>query len=895
MSKDPHKPLRDDVRLLGELLGETLRRDEGIMHFERVERVRALAKLTRTGTGSEDFESLAEEMRSMPVDAALPVARSFAHFLNLANIAEQHHRVRRRREIEREPGGRPQQASIEEALPRLMRSGVSGDALYDAVCRLRIELVITAHPTEIMRRTLQHKYNRIADALAGRDRPDLTPLERESLLQAMRREIAGAWHTEEVRRERPSPLDEVRSGMAVFEETIWNAVPEFCRSLDRTLRMVIGRGLPLEVAPIRFGSWIGGDRDGNPSVTPDVTRRAALMSRWTALSLYAREIEALRFELSMTRASEELQARAGGTYEPYRSVLRELQRRVEASLRIAGQELAGVESEPDPMTLGDIDDLAEPLRLCDRSLRWAGNEVIADGRLADVLRRVAAFGLTLVRLDVRQEASRHTDAVDAIARHLGMGSYTSWPEERRIDFLLNLLTQNRRLSLDGMQADARVTELLDTFRMIAAIPRDSLGAYVITQAGRASDVLAVELLQREAGVKHPLRVVPLFETARDLRASADVMNGLLSIPWYRTRVMRDEGRQEVMVGYSDSAKEIGRLAAAWELYKAQETIVAACRDHDVPITLFHGRGGSVGRGGGPTYLAIQSQPPGSVDGTLRVTEQGEMIQAKFGLPGIAVRTLEVYMTATLEATLSKPRGADREWRATMERVAAAARAGFRRTVYDDPRFLRYFSAATPEAELDALHIGSRPARRTSDGGLQTLRAIPWQFAWTQTRLLLASWLGVDEMLGTGVSDADRDVCRRMYREWPFFRSTVDLIEMALAKADAGIAAHYDRYLVGPDLHDLGRELRARLIRAANAVLEITGHARLLEENAVLRRSIDVRNPYVDPINLIQVELLRRLRQLAQKDPSSEDADLVQLRRALLVTINGVAAGMRNTG
>jgi len=895
MSKDPHKPLRDDVRLLGELLGETLRRDEGIMHFERVERVRALAKLTRTGTGSEDFESLAEEMRSMPVDAALPVARSFAHFLNLANIAEQHHRVRRRREIEREPGGRPQQASIEEALPRLMRSGVSGDALYDAVCRLRIELVITAHPTEIMRRTLQHKYNRIADALAGRDRPDLTPLERESLLQAMRREIAGAWHTEEVRRERPSPLDEVRSGMAVFEETIWNAVPEFCRSLDRTLRMVIGRGLPLEVAPIRFGSWIGGDRDGNPSVTPDVTRRAALMSRWTALSLYAREIEALRFELSMTRASEELQARAGGTYEPYRSVLRELQRRVEASLRIAGQELAGVQSEPDPMTLGDIEDLAEPLRLCDRSLRWAGNDVIADGRLADVLRRVAAFGLTLVRLDVRQEASRHTDAVDAIARHLGMGSYASWPEERRIDFLLNLLTQNRRLSLDGMQADARVTELLDTFRMIAAIPRDSLGAYVITQAGRASDVLAVELLQREAGVKHPLRVVPLFETARDLRASADVMNGLLSIPWYRTRVMRDEGRQEVMVGYSDSAKEIGRLAAAWELYKAQETIVAACRDHDVPITLFHGRGGSVGRGGGPTYLAIQSQPPGSVDGTLRVTEQGEMIQAKFGLPGIAVRTLEVYMTATLEATLSKPRGADREWRATMERVAAAARAGFRRTVYDDPRFLRYFSAATPEAELDALHIGSRPARRTSDGGLQTLRAIPWQFAWTQTRLLLASWLGVDEMLGTGVSDADRDICRRMYREWPFFRSTVDLIEMALAKADAGIAAHYDRYLVGPDLHDLGRELRARLIRAANAVLEITGHARLLEENAVLRRSIDVRNPYVDPINLIQVELLRRLRQLAQKDPSSEDADLVQLRRALLVTINGVAAGMRNTG
>ena len=894
MSKDPHKPLRDDVRLLGELLGETLRRDEGITHFERVERVRALAKLTRTGSGDDDFETLAAELGAMPVEAALPVARSFAHFLNLANIAEQHHRVRRRREIEREPGGRPQQASIEEALPRLMRAGVPGDALYDAICRLRIELVITAHPTEIMRRTLQHKYNRVADALAGRDRPDLTPLERESLLQSMRREIAGAWHTEEVRRERPSPLDEVRSGMAVFEETIWNAVPEFCRSLDRTLRKATGRGLPVDVAPIRFGSWIGGDRDGNPSVTPDVTRRAALMSRWTALSLYGREIEALRFELSMTRASEELQARVGGTYEPYRSVLRELQRRVEASLRIAGEELAGG-SAPDQMALGDVEDLAEPLRLCDRSLRSVGNDLIADGRLADVLRRVAAFGLTLVRLDVRQEASRHTEAVDAIARHLGMGSYGSWPEERRVDFLLNLLTQNRRLTLEGLQPDARVGDVLDTFRMIAAIPRDSLGAYVITQAGRASDVLAVELLQREAGVRHPLRVVPLFETARDLRASADVMNGLLSIPWYRTRVMRDEGRQEVMVGYSDSAKEIGRLAATWELYKAQETIVAACGDHDVPITLFHGRGGSVGRGGGPTYLAIQSQPPGSVDGTLRVTEQGEMIQAKFGLPGIAVRTLEVYTTATLEATLSKPRTVDAGWRAAMERVAAAARSGFRRTVYDDPRFLRYFSAATPEAELDALHIGSRPARRTADGGLQTLRAIPWQFAWTQTRLLLASWLGVDEMLGSTVSDADREVCRQMYREWPFFRSTIDLMEMALAKADAGIAAHYDRYLVGPDLRDLGSELRARLTRAANTVVEITGHTRLLEENPVLRRSIDVRNPYVDPINIIQVELLRRLRQMGPRSTDSDDPDVVQLRRALLVTINGVAAGMRNTG
>src|SRR5688572_570662 len=311
MTQDPHKPLRDDVRLLGELLGAVLRQHEGEAHYQRVERVRALAKRTRSHSGSEDFEGLAGVLVEMPVEAALPVARSFAHFLNLANIAEQHHRMRRRRALQLEPGGRPQQASIEEVLPRLVASGLSPDALYEAVCRLRIELVITAHPTEIMRRTLQHKYNRIATALAGLDRPDLTRDERESLLDEMRREITGAWRTEEVRRERPSPLDEVRSAMAVFEETLWDAVPQFCRSLDRTLRRVTGRGLPIDVAPIRFGSWIGGDRDGNPFVTPGVTRQACLMARWTAMSLYSKDIEQLRFELSMGSATPELQQLAG--------------------------------------------------------------------------------------------------------------------------------------------------------------------------------------------------------------------------------------------------------------------------------------------------------------------------------------------------------------------------------------------------------------------------------------------------------------------------------------------------------------------------------------------------------------------------------------------------------
>jgi phosphoenolpyruvate carboxylase len=427
-----------------------------------------------------------------------------------------------------------------------------------------------------------------------------------------------------------------------------------------------------------------------------------------------------------------------------------------------------------------------------------------------------------------------------------------------------------------------VRDVLDTFATLARIPRSSLGAYVITMARSASDVLAVHLLQKEAGIAEPLRVVPLFETSHDLHNAAGVIEALLAIPAHRQRI---GGRQEVMIGYSDSAKDVGRLAAAWDLYEAQEQVVSTCRHGGVDVTLFHGRGGSVGRGGGPTYMAIMSQPPGSIDGTLRVTEQGEMMQALFGLPEIAVRTMEIYTTGTLEAWLRPPAPGRPEWRDCMARLAADARAAFRGIVYDDPRFVDYFHAATPEAELSDMNIGSRPARRSKGRSVGGLRAIPWQFAWTQTRLLLGAWLGVEEALERAVARGERDVLRQMHRDWPHFRSVIDLIEMVLAKADGRIAAEYDRRLVPPDLQPLGADLRARLARAIAAVLDITGHRELVESNAVLRRSIDVRNPYVDPLNLVQVELLCRARH----------GDDPRVRDALLVTINGIAAGMRNTG
>ncbi len=491
-----------------------------------MERVRALAKRARHAPGGADgFETLAAELRAMPVVAALPIARSFAHFLNLANVAEQHHRVRRRRAYQRDPRAKPQPASLEETLPRLRSAGVPPDDLHRAVCALRIELVVTAHPTEIMRRSLQHKYRQIADGLAGLDHSDATCLERETCIETMRREITAAWETEEVRRERPSPLDEVRSALAVFEENVWDALPQFCRTLDRTLRQSTGRGAAARrgADPVRILDWRRPrrqsvrDAGGHTQRVPD--------GPVDGLTLYAKEIEQLRFELSMSDATPELMDRVEGAHEPYRALLRAVQQRLEAARADVEALLRATGSSRDrahgftwePEIFDPASEVVDPLLLCHRSLYATGNGIIADGRLTDVLRRLAAFGLTLVRLDVRQEAERHTEAIDAITRALGLGEYACWSEQRRVEFLTSVLALGRRVTPARLAANPRVTEVFDTFRVMTAIHQESLGAYVITMASRPSDVLAVELLQREAGVNPPRRVVPLFETSQGSR------------------------------------------------------------------------------------------------------------------------------------------------------------------------------------------------------------------------------------------------------------------------------------------------------------------------------------------------------------------------------------------
>jgi len=821
----------------------------------------------------------------------VPIARAFSHFLTLANIAEQHHRVRRRREYLRDPNAPPQRGSSDETFERLLALGVTPDELHAATTALRVELVLTAHPTAITRRTLIQKHLRIAGALASQDRVDLTAPERADLVAALRREVLAAWETDEIRARRPTPVDEAIAGLLIFEQTLWDAVPRFLRSLSGALTRATGRGLPLEAAPLRFGSWMGGDRDGNPTVTPEVTRLACAVARWMAADLYEREIAALRSELSVTAATPELRARANGSREPYRAVLRDVRDRLRATRDALGTELSRAEllkgdSEKAPTSRVrpylSAAEFVEPLQLCYRSLVETGQSVIAEGRLTDVLRRTAAFGLTLVRLDLRQHAARHAEALDAITRHRGLGSYLEWDEAHRQAFLVGALRDHLPLASSELQADDDVREVLETFELAGRMNPESLSAFVVSMAQAPSDVLAVEALQSHS--KNRLRAVPLFERIDDLGRAADTLRTLLAIPEYRARI---GGRQEVMIGYSDSAKDGGRLASNWALYRAQESIVEVCRDAHVELTLFHGRGGSISRGGGPTYLAIQSQPPGSIQGRLRVTEQGEMIQAQFGLPEIATRTLELYTTATLGATLEVPGPPNAAWRPVVDRLASAARAVYRTIVYENPQFIEYFRTATPELELASVPIGSRPVRRTADGGVDSLRAIPWVFAWTQTRLLLPSWLGTGEALNAAVEAGDADVLREMYEEWPFFRSTLDLIAMVLAESDARIAAEYDRRLVPLELQPIGADLRQRLETTIQSVLRATGKERLLTENAVLRRSIEVRNPYVYPINLVQIELLRRLRETDTAEP--------QIANAFMVTVNGIAAGMRNTG
>jgi phosphoenolpyruvate carboxylase len=640
---------------------------------------------------------------------------------------------------------------------------------------------------------------------------------------------------------------------------------------------------------VRFAIWMGGDRDGNPNVTAEVTREVFMLARWMAADLLLRDVEALQSQLSMTRATPELRRLVGADErEPYRAVLRGLRDRLRRTLDWADRLDPTPPSDPASIVLEDAD-VREPLEACHASLLACGMGEIADGELLDTLRRVAAFGVHLVRLDVRQGAERHTEVLDEITRWLrltdaqGRG-YADWAEADRQAFLLAELEGRRPLFPDDWPASEDVAEVLATCAEVGRQGPGAVGQYIISMAAAPSDVLAVILLLRECGLDHPLPVVPLFETLDDLDGAPATIDALLSIDWYRQWV---DGHQHVMIGYSDSAKDAGQLAAAWAQYRAQEALVAVARGHDVRLTLFHGRGGAVGRGGGPAHSAILSQPPGSVAGSLRVTEQGEMIRFKFGVPALAEQSLALYTGATLEATLLPPPAPEADWRAEMDRLAERALAAYRGVVREREDFVDFFRTVTPERELGTLALGSRPARRKPSAGIESLRAIPWVFAWTQVRLMLPAWLGTEAAMRGALESGERDRLRAMTDGWPFFRMQMDMLEMVLAKTDPDLVGWYRQRLARPEMAELGDDLQARLEQLEADLLALRGHPRLLDDDPELRESIAVRNTYLDPLHLLQAELLRRSRE-AVAPPEA-------VQRALKVTMAGIASGLRNTG
>ena len=869
--KDLHEALRDDVRMLGDSLGQTIEKHLGKSFLEKVERVRKLAKAGHHGTQA-DRENLLNELKELSEDEMLPVARAFTQFLNLANIAEEHHRVRRHQEIcDLEAAD-----SYVQLLKRLKKEGIDKKKILQTLTEMQVDLVLTAHPTEVNRRTLIQKYDSITDCLRGLDRD-------EPQSHRLNELISQIWHTNEIRQIRPTPIDEAKWGFAVIENSLWEAVPAFLKRLDGQTHAVLGQNLPLDCSPIRFSSWMGGDRDGNPNVTAAVTEEVLMLSRWMAADLYVRDIDALRAELSMYNCNQELRERVGDAPEPYRQLLGEVRDSLICTQHWIKQSLGKTEHDCDSSSLMmTSDQLLEPLMLCHRSLVECGMDIIAEGPLEDIIRRISCFGMTLVRLDIRQSSDRHAQVFEEISQFYGLGSYIHWTEEGRQAFLLKELQSKRPLIPRGWHPSVEVQEVLDTCKVVADADPESLGSYVISMASHPSDVLSVILLLREMGISHDIRVVPLFETLDDLDNSRDCIDALLSVPWYKQYT---HGHQEVMIGYSDSSKDAGQLAAAWGQFKAQEALTELCQGHGVHLTLFHGRGGTVGRGGGPSHTAILAQPPGSVDRSLRVTEQGEMIRFKFGIPELAMRNLELYTGAVLAATLSPAPLPQNVWRDQMEKMAETGLQAYRSVVRHDAQFVPYFRAVTPEQELSKLPLGSRPAKRKADGGVESLRAIPWIFAWTQIRLMLPAWLGSDTALEAAVRNNELPLLHEMYAKWPFFRSYVDMLEMVLAKSDTRLTKYYESRLVSDELKVLGSSLRNRLTVAVEKVLEIKQRDSLLVDNPVIQQSIGVRNPYLDPLHFLQVELLYR-------DRNHPDQ---RLEQALMVTMAGISAGMRNTG
>ncbi|MEO2176656.1 MAG: phosphoenolpyruvate carboxylase [bacterium] len=862
------------VQVLGHLLGETMTAQYGQDFLDKIEEIRLLAKVRRKG--GEANTSLQRVLAALSDDDMISVARAFNQFLNLANIAEQAETT------DEQTATYPENSTLKGVFDRLAREIDDKQRIVDTASKIRCELVLTAHPTEITRRTLIQKYNRIASRLVSVNEEDVLSATDRMELERL---IAEVWYTDEIRTERPTPQDEAKWGYAVIEHSFWEAIPIIWKGLDKLLQDTTGEKLPLSATPIRVSSWMGGDRDGNPNVTAEVTEEVINLARWMAADLYIRDLDELLAQLSMTQCNDEVrEICTEETHEPYRVVLRNLRDNLKQTR---------LWSITDAAPAGNLiltrEQLFKPLYLCYKSLHECGMQIIAEGLLKETLIRISTFGVTLVDLDIRQNAEKHTELLNSLTEYLELGSYAAWPERARQDFLLTELESKRPLIPEHWQPGAENQEVLDTFRLIANCQAEGVSSYIISMAKSPSDVLAVVLLLRKCGVDWEIPVVPLFETLDDLENSAWTLERLLRIPWYTNYI---KGSQQIMIGYSDSAKDAGQMAAAWAQYRAQEELVRVSEKYGVNLTLFHGRGGTVGRGGAPAREAILSQPPGSVKNSMRVTEQGEVIRFKYGSPVLALNSLDLVLGATLEASLLPPPRPLDNWRNMMDKLADVAKVSYREMVQNNPRFVEYFEQGTPENELSLLALGSRPARRPAregeSRGIEDLRAIPWIFAWTQKRLMLPAWLGTDEAFNKNFDGKSLHILKEMIERWPFFQTQLDMLEMVLSKADADIARHYDEVLVQENLRPMGEEFRQRMLGLIDNLNKMKGQESLLENSPGIKRSLELRNTYTDPLHFLQIELMSRCRQSSEE--SREKID-----KSLLVTIAGIAASMRNTG
>ncbi|HEY9724390.1 MAG TPA: phosphoenolpyruvate carboxylase [Oscillatoriaceae cyanobacterium] len=933
--EEKNRALREDIRFLGNLLGSVLREQAGDRLFDLEETLRQGFKdLRRDPEGTQALrERLLKLIAQLGTPDAAKVLRAFSLYFQLVNLAEQQHRVRRLRVHSRDPHNPPAAGSLEAALRRLADAGVSAAAVRELLGRLSIRPVFTAHPTEVLRRSVLEKHYRIARALEARENPLLAPLEREELDALIGSEIESLWQTDEVHHRAPTVLDEARHGLYYFEETIFDVLPRVYEALAHALAAAYP-GERFEIpAYLRFGSWMGGDRDGNPNVTADTTYEVLVMARKLMLRRHIATAERVSAQLSQsvhwTEVSEDLKRSIAAEaerfpalshefaernpYEPYRQKLATMHQRLRNTLAHLPETLEDAQHF-DPRMLEDAytssDGLLADIRLMQESLKANKGRRVSCEVLDTWRREVETFGFHVASLDVRQHSAVHAEALADVVDTLELSEvpFKSMSEADRLAWVLAELASPRPLIPQELDAFAPKTrEVIRTFRVVALARKlfgvEALGACIISMAATSLDVLTVLLFLKTAGlfkagksgVRTCMQVVPLFETIQDLRDAPAVLEALFSTPLYRAHLAELGQVQEVMLGYSDSNKDGGILTSTWELYKAQEAIWKVARRHGLSLLLFHGRGGSVGRGGGPSRQAILAQPPGTIDGRIKLTEQGEVISNKYGLPAIARRSLELVTSAVIEASLTPVHEAPEtlaRWESAMDELSGRAFAAYRQVVYENPAFEGFFRQTTPLELLSQLQIGSRPAKRKASSAIADLRAIPWVFSWTQSRYILPGWLGVGAAIAGYLAEHPNEglaLLRTMVRRYPFFYALTSNVAMTLAKADMPIAATYYERLVEktPENRAVWETLLDEFSRTEKVLLEVMQQPELLADNPGLQRAIALRNPYVDPLSYLQVELLHR------KRTGQEDTAL--LDDALKLSVNGISAGMKNTG